>query len=385
MRLRLLTTASKQLSLGNRQRHRLLATSASGQHQQEHQEYQPGGSRALYAAAAVGGIGAGYWLFHELNKKRRQPVELAQPQKATSSPVALDVEEAARLWHKTKRTDLPTYSTEDVLKHDKPDTGIWVTYGIGVYDVTEFAPNHPGGDKIMMAAGNAIDPFWAIYQQHNTLDVLELLESFRIGNLYKVEAIENDELGSPWAQEPKRHELLKPASKRPFNAEPPISMLGEHFYTPNELFYVRNHLPVPCISAEDYELELEVEAGAGKSSKCTFNLDEIKKLPKHTVTAAIMCGGNRRSEMTRIKPVKGEPPCGLAHPDLIGSNLISALQASPGVLEPWAMPNGRAPASAMCCVLRAWSPMSTCRSYSKALTWIRRHIPMGLRYLCPRH
>ncbi|XP_017871587.1 PREDICTED: probable sulfite oxidase, mitochondrial [Drosophila arizonae] len=305
MRLRLLTTASKQLRLGNRQRHRLLATSASGQHQQEHQEYQPGGSRALYAAAAVGGIGAGYWLFHELDKKRRQPVELAQPQKATSSPVALDAEEAARLWHKTKRTDLPTYSVEDVLKHDKPETGIWVTYGIGVYDVTEFAPNHPGGDKIMMAAGNAIDPFWAIYQQHNTLDVLELLESFRIGNLNKLEAIENDELGSPWAQEPKRHELLKPASKRPFNAEPPISMLGEHFYTPNELFYVRNHLPVPCISAEDYELELEVEAGAGKSSKCTFNLDDIKKLPKHTVTAAIMCGGNRRSEMTRIKPVKG--------------------------------------------------------------------------------
>lgn len=34
-------------------------------------------------------------------------------------------------------------------------------------------------------------------------------------------------------------------------------------------------------------------------------MKEIKKLPKHTVTAAIMCGGNRRSEMAEIKPVKG--------------------------------------------------------------------------------
>lgn len=305
MRLRFLTTASKQLRLSSQQRHRLLATSTSGQQQQEEGGSGSQYSRALYAAATVGGIGAGYWLFNELDRKRRQPVELEQPKKETPTAATLDAEDEARLWHKTKRTDLPTYSVEDVLQHNKPENGIWVTYGLGVYDVTQFAPNHPGGDKILMAAGNAIDPFWAIYQQHHTVEVLQLLETFRIGNLNKVEAVESDELGSPWAQEPKRHELLKPASKRPFNAEPPISMLGEHFYTPNELFYVRNHLPVPCLKAEDYELELEVEAGAGKP-KCTFNLDEIKKLPKHTVTAAIMCGGNRRSEMTRIKPVKGE-------------------------------------------------------------------------------
>ena len=32
---------------------------------------------------------------------------------------------------------------------------------------TEFVANHPGGsDKIMMAAGKAIDPFWNLYRQH---------------------------------------------------------------------------------------------------------------------------------------------------------------------------------------------------------------------------
>jgi len=34
-------------------------------------------------------------------------------------------------------------------------------------------------------------------------------------------------------------------------------------------------------------------------------MDDLRNLPKHTVTAAIMCGGNRRSEMIEIKPVKG--------------------------------------------------------------------------------
>ena len=47
--------------------------------------------------------------------------------------------------------------------------GIWVTYKDGVYDVTQFVEQHPGGlARIMLAAGGAIDPFWAMYQQHNT-------------------------------------------------------------------------------------------------------------------------------------------------------------------------------------------------------------------------
>ena len=47
--------------------------------------------------------------------------------------------------------------------------GIWVTYRDGVYDVTRFVEAHPGGAaRLMLAAGGAIDPFWAMYQQHNT-------------------------------------------------------------------------------------------------------------------------------------------------------------------------------------------------------------------------
>jgi hypothetical protein len=34
-------------------------------------------------------------------------------------------------------------------------------------------------------------------------------------------------------------------------------LLGEQLNTPNELFYVRHHLPVPHIKADDYRLTIE--------------------------------------------------------------------------------------------------------------------------------
>ncbi|XP_030380822.1 probable sulfite oxidase, mitochondrial [Scaptodrosophila lebanonensis] len=280
---------------------------------EEEQSKQRGGEQAarsiLYGALTAGGIGVGYFIFDYLAQQRLGSDEPSTKSNASSSTVAapeLDDKALARLWHKTARDELPTYALDEVQSHNTVETGIWVTYGLGVYDVTTFVDNHPGGDKILMAAGSAIDPFWAIYQQHNTLQVLELLESYRIGNLAKSDVVSVEDQGSPWANEPKRHALLKPAAERPFNAEPPLGMLAEKFYTPNELFYIRNHLPVPTLQDDDYGLEIEISAGkhAGTAER-TLSFEDIKRLPKHTVTAAIMCGGNRRSEMTRVKPVKG--------------------------------------------------------------------------------
>lgn len=65
---------------------------------------------------------------------------------------------------------------------------------------------------------------------------------------------------------------------------------------------MRNHLPVPVINLEDYELEIEIE-NSDKTLALTF--EDIKKLPKHDITATVMCAGNRRSEMAEVKPVKG--------------------------------------------------------------------------------
>ena len=35
----------------------------------------------------------------------------------------------------------------------------------------------------MLAAGGAIDPFWAMYAQHQTAEVRTILETYRIGDL----------------------------------------------------------------------------------------------------------------------------------------------------------------------------------------------------------
>jgi sulfite oxidase len=34
-----------------------------------------------------------------------------------------------------------------------------------VFDVTDFMANHPGGsEKLMLAAGKAVEPFWNVYR-----------------------------------------------------------------------------------------------------------------------------------------------------------------------------------------------------------------------------
>lgn len=56
----------------------------------------------------------------------------------------------------------------------------------------------------------------------------------------------------PYANEPKRHRALIVRKDKPYNAETPTDALGSSPTTPNELFYVRNHLPVPHIKPDTY-------------------------------------------------------------------------------------------------------------------------------------
>lgn len=256
---------------------------------------------SLYTFLSLSGITIGFFALDTVETKSK-PEEIV-----THEPDKNNQEEICRSWHSTERTDLPTFKLEEIAKHNSIENGVWVTYGIGVYDITKFVPNHPGSDKIMLGAGSAIDPFWAIYQQHNSIQILKLLETYRIGNINPEDEVSTDDMGSPWANEPKRHPLLKAASQKPFNAEPPLSLLAENLYTPNEFFYVRNHLPVPVIDEHSYELEIEIttDKAGTKTEQKTLGLADIKALPKQTVSAAIMCGGNRRSEMTKVKSVKG--------------------------------------------------------------------------------
>lgn len=83
-----------------------------------------------------------------------------------------------------KPPSYPLYTLEEVSKHTSKQDRIWVTYKEGVYDITDFVEDHPGGDIIMMAAGAAVDPFWLMYGVHKQPEILQMLESFRIGKFY---------------------------------------------------------------------------------------------------------------------------------------------------------------------------------------------------------
>lgn len=79
------------------------------------------------------------------------------------------------------KPDLPSYTLDEVLKHGSVKDRIWVTYGQGVYDITDYIDKHPGGDKIMLAAGGSVEPFWMMYGVHKRREILNILEKYRIG------------------------------------------------------------------------------------------------------------------------------------------------------------------------------------------------------------
>ena len=60
----------------------------------------------------------------------------------------------------------------------------------------------------------------------------------------------------------------------PHNAEPQLDRLIENWITPNELFYVRSHAPVPKISVDDFTLVVEGMV----QKRLTISLDQLRKI-----------------------------------------------------------------------------------------------------------
>ena len=77
--------------------------------------------------------------------------------------------------------------------------------------------------------------------------------------------------------------------QEPLNLEMPFSRL-DGFITPNELFYVRGHFPIPEISANDWRLKIEGEVEA------PFELSyaDLRKMEARTIAATLECAGNNR-------------------------------------------------------------------------------------------
>lgn len=237
---------------------------------------------------------------------------------------------------------LPEYSWAEVQKHDSLQNGVWVTYKDGVYDVTKFVPAHPGQEKILMAAGNMIDGFWKFYGMHHTQDVYALLENYRIGNLVESDRGKWKDVSGPYTEDPNdRDSRLIVHSKTPFIAECPNEYLTKSYYTPNELFYVRNHSPVPKVDPEIYELQIgglgfdsDSDDDEEEGDDFSLSLGKLKEFPKAELDSVIQCGGNRRAELAVQKAIRGSKwkIGALCNAKWGGARLVDVLEAA-GITE----------------------------------------------------
>lgn len=206
------------------------------------------------------------------------------------------------------------FSRKEVSKHDSPETGIWITYRGKVYDITDFVQHHPGGSHtIMMGAGGDVEPFWQTYTVHEAAEVQMLLSKYQIGVLSDEDMQEENQitqqLEGPYSNDPKRSTLLQVLSQQPFNAETPSKLLISTATTPTDIFFVRNHLPVPEVDLADYKLVICIGTDKDQDEQkvlAEFTLDELKtKFKPHTIDCVIQCSGNRRSDLKKLKEIKG--------------------------------------------------------------------------------
>lgn len=91
-------------------------------------------------------------------------------------------------------------------------------------------------------------------------------------------------------------------SVRPLNAETRLDVLRDSFVTQNTEFYVRGHGAIPRLDGAQYRLVV----GGMADRSLSLSIADLRALfPEQTVLATIQCAGNRRGEMSRIRPVSG--------------------------------------------------------------------------------
>lgn len=88
----------------------------------------------------------------------------------------------------------------------------------------------------------------------------------------------------------------------PLNAEPELADLVASRITPLEHFYVRTHGPIPKLDAAQVRLTVDGLV----HQKLELGVDELQgKHKERSAEATLTCAGNRRAEMSEIKPISG--------------------------------------------------------------------------------
>jgi sulfite oxidase len=215
------------------------------------------------------------------------------------------------------------YTRAEVAANDGADgRPMWLTYRDGVYDVTAFQREHPGGHLITQAAGADVSAFWDIWAYHHQAPkVGQYLESLRVGTLRAEDVVGGTEAGSaddPYQSEPVRagQSVQTVLSVRPYCSETPNKALGASYLTSAAALYVRNHAPVPDVawppqgeSRAAHTLRHEVvfeplgNGGGGgggdddDDEAPAFTVAQLQaRFGTTTVTSILQCAGNRASE-----------------------------------------------------------------------------------------
>ena len=89
---------------------------------------------------------------------------------------------------------------------------------------------------------------------------------------------------------PGKDARLVARSVRPPDYETPVALL-DNFLTPNDVFYVRCHMPVP---AQLDEAAWKLAVGGEVGSPLTLSVAELKQMPSASVTVTLECAGNGR-------------------------------------------------------------------------------------------
>jgi len=89
--------------------------------------------------------------------------------------------------------------------------------------MTKFAKNHPGGaDKLHMASGGPIEPWWQQYPFHKEANIISMLAEFKVGILHPDDVMDEKDLpdfSDLQTQHLNRSDKLRVIAKFPFNAE----------------------------------------------------------------------------------------------------------------------------------------------------------------------
>lgn len=94
--------------------------------------------------------------------------------------------------------------------------------------------------------------------------------------------------------------------KHPFNAEAKLrDLYSAGFFTPSNLFYVRNHGAVPVVNQDRAEKwELRIHGLCAKPATLTLK-DLRTKFQVVTIPVTLVCAGNRRKEQNIVQQSLG--------------------------------------------------------------------------------